>query len=114
MPQAIAIAELPELIFKVRRPTETQMMMIARGAVRADRAVKKDDLSTTVIAVSDMLDIVDSLIVEEPDREEIIRRMSMGTLEVGELMAAITDAKPEDETPVPVTTKPRVRRGSAK
>lgn len=111
MPQEIKVAELPDLVFKVRTPTDTQMMMIARGAARADRARQKEDLSATIFAVSDMLDIIDSLIVEDAAREEIVTRMSTGTLEVGDLMVAITEAQSTNGTaPAP---KPRVRRGRA-
>jgi hypothetical protein len=109
MAQEIFETTLNGLSFKFYEPTETQLALIGRGAVRADKAGKREDYEAAVYAVSDMLDIIDSLIVEESDREELTKMMSTGKLEVGDLMTAMTDKKEVTET----TAKPRVRRGRA-
>jgi hypothetical protein len=88
-------------------------MMVARSMARAERAQKTEDINTAVFAIADMLDIVDSLIIDESDRDEFVRLMSIGQLEVSELMTAIHDARQEQQAP-PAPAKPRVRRGSAR
>lgn len=109
-------AEIKDLQVPFHAPTDTQLAFIGRAAVRADRAQKKEDYRTAIMAVADMLDIVDSLFVEESDREAVAELMRNGKLEVEELMGAIEYARLNANAGAPSAgpAKPRVRRGAAR
>lgn len=108
--RTILEATVKDVSFKFTVPTETQMVLIARDAARADGFAKGGNYQDAVYAVADALDIIEGLVVEESDRTELIKLMSKGELEVSELMDVITKVATE-AAPRP---KPRVRRGSAK
>lgn len=94
---------------------ETQMALLGRSSVRAVKAAKKDDREGIVYAVAQMLDIIESAITDDGDRDEIVNLMIRGELEVEELMSVMEKARADaDEEEKIRDTTPRVHRGRAK
>jgi hypothetical protein len=91
--------------------TETQIAFLARFTRRADIAFKANKMEAAMQSIADILDLLDSLIVDPDDREYLTGRMMTGELEAEEFINAYANAIPESgETPTP----PRVTRGRAK
>ena len=94
---------------------ETQMALLGRSSVRAIKAARKDDREGIVYAVAQMLDIIESAITDDGDRDEILNLMIQGKLEVEELMSVMETARAEaDEEEKTRDMTPRVHRGRTK
>lgn len=115
-PKQVYTADIKGEKIQFHAPTDTQLAFMGRAAIRADRAQRKELYRETITAVADMLDIVDSLFIEETDREYVAELMLKGQLEIEELMGAIEYARLEAASNAPTNgpVKPRVRRGSAR
>lgn len=90
--------------------TETQIAFLARFSRRADIAFKANKMEVAMQSIADILDLLDSLVVNQDDREYLTGRMMIGDLEAEEFIDAYANAIPESgEAPTP-----RVTRGRAK
>jgi hypothetical protein len=87
----------------VRQLQEMQVILMAREA----RLVMKPDLDNgrRLAAVGRIFDILESVVVQDEDREYLMDLTVAGNLEVGDLTSFISAFK--DDAPV----KPQVRRG---
>ena len=91
-PTPIYFADIAGRSVRVKRPTETQAALMGRGAIRAERAQLRQDLNEALRAVGSVLDIVESLIWDQGDREFLTGLMASGELEVQEVMEALKEA----------------------
>lgn len=97
---------------QVKLPTETQLILMGRAAKHGQRAFLKQEIVEGIYNLVDALDIVDSLIVEQDDREFLIGLMSRGELEIDELLNAIKESTPEEEAEAKPIKATRVTRAS--
>lgn len=104
-------ADIKGVTVKIRELTETQVALLARAASRLQRAADSSNPIGAFDHVGQMLDIIESIIVEQSDKAEISRLMTIGELEVADLIDALSAAS---EPVVKAAAKPRVRRGQAK
>ena len=87
----------------VRQLTDAQLMLMSR---EARLAAKEDtDPSRRLTGAGRILDILESTVVQEEDREYLLDLTVAGDLELKDLMGFITAFQDEEEA------KPRVRRG---
>lgn len=111
----IVSAVIRGLEFKFRPLTETQMALLGRASLKAIKAARNEDTEGTVYSVATMLDIIESAIMDEGDRDAIVQLMIRGELEVNELMSCMQEAKSKyDEENGTSDMKPRVHRGKAR
>jgi hypothetical protein len=115
-PQAeFAQLEIAGRPITVRRPTEGQTIMIRRAmrigeaqvavlekledAKDADEDVLADARMKGLDAVSDMLDMIERLVVDRGDREFLLEQLKEGTIDVPDFFPITTAfAKPEKAT----------------
>lgn len=103
----VVIADRP---VRVKQPTETQLILIGRHSKKAEKAGKAEEYKDAVYHMADALDIIDSLIVEDEDREYIIDLMSSGKLEIDALLTFISADRGATKT----APKPRVSRAKTR
>jgi hypothetical protein len=98
---------------KVVQPTDVQFMLMGREAQRVQRALRNDTISKEQVpgllsSMATVLDILETRVVDEGDREYLIDLMKAGELGLNELTPIINAfAAEEDDTP----KKPVARRG---
>lgn len=87
----------------VRKLADTQMLLLAREA----KVLQRDDASTDrkLEGVDRMFRILESAIVQPADREYLEELMTIGDLDLRELLTFVTAFQDEDDD------KPKVRRG---
>ena len=93
-------------------PTDVQFMLMGREAQRVQRALKNDTISKEQIpnmlnSMATVLDILETRVVSEEDREYLIDLMKAGDLEIHDLSPIISAFASEEEAP----KKTVVRRG---
>lgn len=90
------------------RQVVIRMLMDAQLALmaRESRVLQREDAPNArkVAGAARMFDMLESMVVQEEDREYVADLIATGELELKDLTSFITSFKPEDE-------KPKVRRG---
>ena len=84
----------------VYEATPTQIAFIGRFTKRAAKALEVDDVQAAMYSIGDVLDILDSLVVNPADRDELSKLMITGALEADEFINAWSEAMP---APAPAT-----------
>lgn len=100
-----------EIMFK--RPALGQILMLQRIAMRnMNRAKQTGDeqerLRATTEAVVKTLDFIDTLIINEEDRQFVEDGMLAGTIEYDEVMAALSGGQKEDPIEDDATPMPKI------
>lgn len=97
----------------VYEATHTQVAFIGRYTNHATKALEAGDTQAALFAVGDVLDILDSLIVEATDRAHLSKLMMTGELEAQEFIQAWHEAMPDSTPqngPAPKVTRGKVAK----
>jgi hypothetical protein len=97
----------------VLEATETQIAFMGRFQKRAQKAMDNGDAVAAVYSIADILDVLDSLIVNDEDREFLAGKMMVGELGAEDFVNAWREALPTGEKAPATGPKPRVTRGKA-
>lgn len=104
---------LAGLNVRLYQPTETQLALMGRFALKAQgQAIAKDGMAS-LHSISKVFDILESLVVEEADKETILDLLGQGKLDLEDVMSALRSTAPELEPtngPVPRVTRGRPRK----
>jgi hypothetical protein len=86
----------------VRMPEEAQLMLLARES----RLLQREgvDSARKVAGAARLFDVLESMVVQDEDREWLSDLIAAGEVDLKELTGFMAAFKPEDE-------KPKVRRG---
>lgn len=104
-------ALLADRTVEVYEATETQLAFIGRFAKKVNLAANAGQTEEAVYAMASILDILDSLVVKDEDREFLGQLMMTGKLEASDFIEAWRDAIPVKKATTP---PPRVSRGKAR
>lgn len=98
------IVELRGRAIAVRQLTDAQMMFMAREAKLVQSKSDTLDRGRILSAGARIFDTLESMVVQDADREFLIDEVVAGNLDLDDMMPFITAFKEPEE-------KPRVRRG---
>lgn len=104
-------AELADRTVDVYEATETQLALIGRFTKKAKMAASAGEVEEAVYAMASILDILDSLVVKDEDREYLVNLMMLGKLEASDFIEAWREAVPTKNAPTP---PPRASRGKTR
>lgn len=100
---------------EVNRLTETQFMLMGREMTRVKRVIDRADVGSNDVpgllkSMGFVLDVIESRVVKQEDKDFLVDLMAQGELEFGDVIPLVRAFFDEDETKPPAVSRGRSQR----